>query len=154
MPPNTIGDCINDLWFVFDAPLLFEGLKRLALNVCMAIRQHQHGRRAHTGSNQPEILGGMEQARIPTLPARQQAFDLFAQSASFVVRLGRHFNNDLESRSSQQGPRKPVLARRPSRCKLVNHAIVDLTDPRTGPSHQPSIKPTLTTLAVAPGLRE
>ena len=68
------------LRLILDRPLLLERLQRLALHGRVPVRQHQRRWRTDARANQSEIGGGVEQARIPALPARQQRLHLLAQA--------------------------------------------------------------------------
>jgi hypothetical protein len=50
------------------------------LDIGMPRAQQQAARRTHAGTDQAEIGSGIEQARIPLSPARQELIDLVAQT--------------------------------------------------------------------------
>ena len=75
---------------ILDTPLFFEGLQGFGLNVRVAVGQHQHRWCTYTRSDEAKILCGIEEARIPALPRRQQALDLFTQAAALSLCFCRH----------------------------------------------------------------
>ena len=87
---HTVWNCAHGCRFFFDAPLLFERLQRLGLDMRMSTRQHQHRRWAYARANQSQILSRIEQARIPALPGRQQELHLLAQAATILFGEGCH----------------------------------------------------------------
>ena len=85
MPLHAVRNRARRLRLVFHAPLVFERLQCFALHARVSIGQHQKRRGADARANQAEILGCVEQARIPALPRGQEALDLLAQTTSVVV---------------------------------------------------------------------
>ena len=86
---------------VFDGHFL-ECLQRFLLHGCVPVRQQERRRRAHAGTNQPQVRSRVEQTRIPTLPTGQHALDLLAQVRALGRFGNRAHHGRLLSRSSWQ----------------------------------------------------